>query len=70
MQVQWVGLNEALYELIEENISTLPYTINYEMVLKGRKGNSTKMYEVLFSMDGSILSISEIVQRNTDNLDY
>ena len=70
VQVQWVGLNEALYELIEENISTLPYTINYEMVLKGRKGNSTKMYEVLFSMDGSILSISEIVQRNTDNLDY
>lgn len=70
VQVQWLGSNEALYELIEKGDSKLPYIINYEMVLKGRKGNSTKMYEVLFSMDGSILSISEIVQRNTDNLDY
>lgn len=70
IQVQWVGSNQALYELIEKSSSTLPHTINYEIVLKGRKEKSTKMYEVLFSMDGSILSVSEIVQRNTDNLDY
>ena len=70
VQVQWVGYNQALYELIEKRNSTLPYTTNYEIVVKGRKGKSTKMYEVLFSMDGSILSVSEIVQRNTDNLDY
>ena len=70
VQVQWVGYNQALYELIEKRNSKLPYTTNYEIVVKGRKGKSTKMYEVLFSMDGSILSVSEIVQRNTDNLDY
>ena len=70
IQVQWVGSNEALYELIEKNNSILPYTISYEIVLKGRKEKSTKIYEILFSMEGSILSVSEIVQRNTDNLDY
>lgn len=70
IQVQWVGSNEALYELIEKNYSTLPHTINYEIVVNGKKEKSKKMYEVLFSMDGSILSVSEIVQRNTDNLDY
>lgn len=70
IQVQWVGSNQALYELIEKSNSTLPYTISYEIEVKGRKGKSTKMYEVLFSMDGSILKLSEIVQRNTDNLDY
>ena len=70
IQVQWIGSNQVQYQLIEKSNSTLPHTINYEIVLKGRKGKSTKMYEVLFSMDGSILSVSEIVQRNTDNLDY
>jgi hypothetical protein len=70
VQVQWLGSNRVLYELIEKGNSKSPYILNYEMVLKGRRGNLTKIYEVLFSMDGSILSISEIVQRNTDNLDY
>lgn len=70
IQVQWVGSNEALYELIEKSNSTLPHTINYEIVVNGKKEKSKKMYEILFSMDGNILSVSEIVQRNTDNLDY
>ncbi len=70
VQVQWIGSNQALYELIEKRNSKLPYTTNYEIVVKGRKGKSTKMYEVLFSMDGVILRVSEIVQRNSDNLDY
>lgn len=70
VQVQWIGSNQALYELIEKNNSILPYTVSYEIVLKGRKEKSRKMYEILFSMEGNILSVSEIVQRNTDNLDY
>lgn len=70
IQVQWIGSNEALCELIEKNNSLLPHIINYEIVVKGRKGKSSKMYELLFSMHGSILSVLEIAQRNTDNLDY
>lgn len=70
IQLQWVGSNEALYDLIKKDNSVLPYTINYEVVLKGRKDKSAKMYEILFSSNGSIVSVSEIVQRNTDNLDY
>ena len=70
IQVQWIASNEALYELIEKNTSILPHTINYEIVIKGRNGKLTKMYELLFNMHGSILSVLEMVQRNTDNLDY
>ena len=70
VQVQWIASNQALYELIEKSNITLLHTINYEIVVKGKNENSTKMYEILFSSEGSILSVSEIVQRNTDNLDY
>ncbi|MBY0477703.1 MAG: hypothetical protein K2Q24_08640 [Chitinophagaceae bacterium] len=70
VQVQWIGSNQTLYELIEKNNSELPYTINYEIVVQGKKGKSTRMYEIQFSSGGGILSVSEIVQRNTDNLDY
>ncbi len=70
IQVQWMGSTLALYELIRQNNSSLPYTIHYEIVLKGRKEKGMKMYEILFSPEGTVLSISEIVQRNTDNLDY
>lgn len=70
VQVQWIGSNQTLYELIEKNNSELPYTINYEIVVQGKKGKATRMYEIQFSSGGGILSVSEIVQRNTDNLDY
>ena len=70
VQVQWVGSNEVLYSLIGKIDTTLPYTTNYEIVIEGRKEKSIKVYEILFSVDGSILSISEIVQSSTDNLDY
>ena len=39
VQVQWVGSNQALYQLIEKSNSTLPHSINYEIVVKGKKTN-------------------------------
>lgn len=70
IQVQWMGSDLALYELIEKENSALPHTINYEIVVKGEKDKSTRMYELQFSIKGTVISVLEIVQRNTDNLDY
>lgn len=70
VQLQWLGSNQVLYELVEQGSSKLPYTLNYEIVLTGRKGKSMKLYEILFDLDGNILRIAEIAQKNSDNLDY
>ncbi len=70
VQVQWVGSDRALHDLIQKENSTLPYTTRYEIVLKGRKQKEAKMYELLFDSDGRVLSVLEVLQRNTDNLDY
>lgn len=70
VQVQWVGSDRALHDLIQKENSTLSYTTRYEIVLKGRKQKEAKMYELLFDSDGRVLSVLEILQRNTDNLDY
>jgi len=48
----------------------MPYKTDYEIVIKARKEKLMIIYEMLSSMDGSILSISEIVRSNTNNLDY
>ena len=48
----------------------MPFITDYEIVIKGRKEKLMIIYEMLSSMDGSILSISEIVRSNIDNLDY
>jgi hypothetical protein len=69
-QVQWTGSGEALVQMIQKNATTLPLVLNYEIVVKGRKENLVNMYELLFDDSGKAVRVSEIVQRNTDNLDY
>lgn len=70
VQLQWLGTNQAVCELLQKNRSELQHTVNYEIVLQGAKQKSTKMYELLFNVDGGLVRVLEIVQRNTDNLDY
>jgi len=70
IQVQWIGSNEMLFQMIQKNATVLPLTLNYEIVVKGRKANSISRYELLFDRNGVAVRVSKIVQRNTDNLDY
>lgn len=70
VQLQWTGSREALLALVRDKDTGLPYETRYELVVKGRQGRATSLYEVLFDEKGRRLGMSEIIPRNTDNLDY
>ncbi|GAA4274848.1 hypothetical protein GCM10022258_41440 [Aquimarina gracilis] len=68
VQIQWKGDQENLLKLIKdtkkENYSEL-----YEIVIKGKKQRTFKMYEILFDSEGKALKVLEIIQRPSDNLE-
>ncbi len=42
----------------------------YEIVLKAKKNKEWKLFEIAMNAKGEIIEISEIIFRNTDNLEY
>jgi hypothetical protein len=70
IQVQWRGSAEPLKESILQNKAVNGVLIRYELVVKGSRGKIQKYFEVLTEIDGTIVRMDEIVQRNTDNLIY
>jgi len=70
VQRQWSGSEGDLKQALKSGNPSKSVVTRYELVLKGRKKSVTNYYEVLFGSKGAIVSISEIVQRNSDNLIY
>lgn len=66
-QIQWTGQEEALQALASGAQTALPLTIQYELVVKGKKAG---LFELLFDESGNLLETLEIIPRNTDILDY
>lgn len=70
VQAQYSGKISTLSEFVKtENPDNL-YDLRYELIVKGRKNREWKLYEITFNKNGEIESTSEIVFRNTDNLEY
>ena len=67
-QLHWKGPVEALKESVIQNIAAKGVMTRYELVLKGSKDKTETYYEVLAEENGIIVSVHQIVQRNTDNL--
>ena len=44
--------------------------IRYETEIKGKKNKRMKLYEILFTSDGSIERIDEVIFRNNDYLEF
>ena len=69
IQVQWKSDEQTLKGLIngdkEYKIDTL-----YEIVLKGRKTQSTSLYEVLINPDGTIVKQLKFTPSNSLNLEF
>ena len=70
VQAQYSGKISTLSEFVRtENPDNL-YDLRYELIVKGRKNRGWKLYEITCNKNGEIVSTSEIVFRNTDNLEY
>ncbi|TDE09165.1 hypothetical protein [Dyadobacter psychrotolerans] len=69
-QVHWQGPERILKESLLENMAVKGVLVRYEIILKGFRDRIERYFEVLSENDGTVVSIKEIVQRNTDNLIY
>ncbi|KAA0993485.1 hypothetical protein [Dyadobacter aurulentus] len=69
-QIHWKGTESALKESIRGNEAATGVLTRYEFILKGSRDKKESYFEVLAEEDGGIVSVMEVVQRNTDNLVY
>ncbi len=70
IQVQYTGSASALLSLARDRSTDLAYTTQYELVIKARDKHRWTFYEITFSGEGKRTSISEIIFRNTDHLEF
>lgn len=69
-QLQWTASQDDLKTAILTDKPSSSVQIRYELILKARKNRSANYYEVLCEQTGAIVSIHQLVQRNTNNLIY
>jgi hypothetical protein len=69
-QIQYKGNKSNLKKAIQSEQVPEAVNIHYELVLNAVKEKVMNYFEVLCDQNGSVVSIHEIVQRNSDNLIY
>ncbi|MFC5412892.1 hypothetical protein ACFPMF_26445 [Larkinella bovis] len=69
-QIQWKANQRMLQQALLAETVPNAVQVRYELILKASKNRNTNYYEVLCEKNGKVVSIHEIIQRNTDNLIY
>ena len=69
-QLHWNGSENHLKEALQKDKLPKGIVVRYELILKATKNKREAYFEILSEKNGSIVSIKEIVQRNSDNLIY
>lgn len=70
IQIQYSAENPVLLAILNDITTRFDYKVQYEIVVKGKKTDRPKLYELTFTENGELLESSEIIFRNTDNLEY
>ena len=70
VQIQYLGEAEDLLALIRDGDQSVPFTTNYELIVKGKGPNRVHLYEVTYDRTGARTKTARIVLRNIDNLEY
>ena len=70
IQVQYLGERGDLQQLVLGKSEAQSLTMNYEIVVRGKKERETKLYEFTFTEKGDLQKSSEIVLKNSDNLEF
>lgn len=68
VQRQWTGQDATLQQLLAKKKPVEKYTTRYELVIRGNKDRSTSDYEVLVDDEGTLISTSKIIQKDTPHL--
>ncbi len=69
VQKQYAGTVKSFKAFLNVDRS-ISYEMRYEAEVKGKKNKRMRLFEVLFSSDGSIERIDEIIFRNNDYLEF
>jgi len=69
-QIQWLGSQEVLKQLLNKENTTEDYSTNYEIVIKGKSNSHYEQYEVLFNEQGKLVDKAKIIQKNDQHLIY
>ena len=70
IQIQYSGDPVSLKKKIISNENSQGLTTRYELIVSAKKNGKYQQFEYLFSNDGNFLQQSNIVLKNTDNLEY
>lgn len=70
MQIQYRGEISSFAGYLDGKTHFNKYTLNYELVVKGRIDRNWNLYEVVFDENGSWINTSKIMLRDTDHLEY
>ncbi len=70
IQVQHSAEPPVLLAILNNKADPANSRVQYELVVKGKTTGRPKLYELTFSEKGKLLATSEIIFRNTDNLEY
>lgn len=70
MQVQHTGGVATVLALLKSKNTINWPAAKYEIIVKGKKHKLVKLYEIVFSQTGEIITASEIIFRNIDNLAF
>ncbi len=68
-QIQWKADPKTLVLLIKNQYKN-DFDEHYEIVIKAKKKTIFKRYELLFDQNGKVIKELEIIQRNTDNIEF
>jgi hypothetical protein len=70
IQIQYSGDRSTLLAKIKDGKVVAPYTVRYELVVKCRDKREVALFEYLFSDSGKKLTRSQIIFKNSSNLEY
>lgn len=70
LQVQFSGTIKSFQNFLDNNDPLNNYRVNYELIVKGKSGNQTELYEITFNQNGELINTEKIIFRNTDNLEF
>jgi hypothetical protein len=70
IQIQYYAESTILLAFLNNEVPAPQARIQYEIVVKGKTTGRPKLYELTFSDNGKLFELSEIIFRNTDNLEY
>jgi hypothetical protein len=70
VQIQYSGDPSVLISNVKSGENYGDFTVRYELVVKCRKTKQVALFEYLFSDTGQVLSIYQIIFKNSSNLEY